>query len=57
MSQYKIFFDTSENMKKHKVKDVKLMITSPPYWDLKDYEAENQIGYNEVYDTYLNRLY
>ena len=46
MSQYKIFFDTSENMKKHKVKDVKLMITSPPYWDLKDYEAENQIGYN-----------
>ena len=57
MSQYKIFFDTSENMKKHKVKDVKLMITSPPYWDLKDYEAENQIGYNEDYDTYLNRLY
>ena len=26
MSQYKIFFDTSENMKKHVKKDVKLMI-------------------------------
>ena len=57
MSKYKIFFDTCENIKKYKVKNVKLMITSPPYWDLKNYEAENQIGYNEDYETYLNRLY
>ena len=57
MSQFKIHFDTSENIKKHKIKNVKLMITSPPYWDLKNYEAENQIGYNEDYETYLNRLY
>ena len=53
MSQFKIHFDTSENIKKHKIKNVKLMITSPPYWDLKNYEAKNQIGYNEDYETYL----
>ena len=56
MSQFKIHFDTSENIKKHKIKNVKLMITSPPYWDLKNYEAKNQIGYNEDYETYLKRV-
>ena len=57
MQKYRIYFDTCENIKKNKVKNVKLMITSPPYWDLKNYEAKNQIGFNEDYQTYLDRLY
>ena len=36
---------------------VQLMVTSPPYWDLKDYEVDNQIGYKEDYETYLGRLF
>ena len=56
MQKYRIYFDTCENIKKNKVKNVKLMITSPPYWDLKNYEAKNQIGFNEDYQTYLDRL-
>jgi len=35
---------------------VHLMITSPPYWQLKDYGTENQIGYHETYENYINNL-
>ncbi|MFW9929881.1 MAG: DNA-methyltransferase [Candidatus Thorarchaeota archaeon] len=37
-------------------KSVHLVITSPPYWQLKDYGIENQIGYHEDYETYINNL-
>ncbi len=35
---------------------VQLAITSPPYWQLKDYGTKNQIGYHEDYETYINNL-
>ncbi|MBI2438302.1 MAG: thermonuclease family protein [Lentisphaerae bacterium] len=35
---------------------VHLVITSPPYWQLKDYGTENQIGFNESYESYINNL-
>ncbi|MBA4312498.1 MAG: DNA methylase N-4 [Chlorobiaceae bacterium] len=35
---------------------VHLVITSPPYWQLKDYGSENQIGYHESYESYINNL-
>lgn len=35
---------------------VQLIITSPPYWQLKDYGIESQIGYHEDYETYINNL-
>jgi DNA modification methylase len=53
---HNIYFSTSEDMSMIKSGSVKLMITSPPYWDLKDYEMEDQIGYKEDYSTYLRRL-
>lgn len=56
MKIHKIYFSNSEIMNQLKNESVKLMITSPPYWDLKDYEVNNQIGYKEDYKTYLNRL-
>ena len=39
-----------------KDKSVDLVITSPPYWQLKDYGTENQIGYNDSYEEYINNL-
>jgi site-specific DNA-methyltransferase (adenine-specific) len=33
-------------------KSVHLVITSPPYWQLKDYGVENQIGFNDSYENY-----
>ena len=35
---------------------VDLVITSPPYWQLKDYGTIGQIGYNDSYETYINHL-
>jgi site-specific DNA-methyltransferase (adenine-specific) len=39
-----------------KDKTVHLIVTSPPYWQLKDYGTQNQIGYHEDYETYINNL-
>ncbi|MCL5031426.1 MAG: thermonuclease family protein [Bacteroidetes bacterium] len=35
---------------------VHLVITSPPYWQLKDYGTEEQIGFNDSYESYINNL-
>jgi len=35
---------------------VNLVITSPPYWQLKDYGTDDQIGYNDSYEKYINNL-
>ena len=31
-------------------KSVQLIVTSPPYWQLKDYGADKQIGFNDSYE-------
>ena len=33
-----------------------LIITSPPYWQLKDYGNGSQIGFNDNYEDYINNL-
>lgn len=35
---------------------VHLIVTSPPYWQLKDYGVDNQIGFNNSYEEYINNL-
>lgn len=37
-------------------KSVHLAITSPPYWQLKDYGSDNQIGFHDSYENYINNL-
>ena len=37
-------------------KSVHLIITSPPYWQLKDYGNDNQIGFHDSYESYINNL-
>lgn len=46
----------SRNMKLMPDKSVHLIITSPPYWQLKDYGSDDQIGFNESYEAYINNL-
>lgn len=36
---------------------VQLVVTSPPYWKIKDYEHPRQIGHQQSYEEYLSRLY
>lgn len=37
-------------------KSIHLVITSPPYWQLKDYGTEKQIGFHNSYENYINNL-
>jgi site-specific DNA-methyltransferase (adenine-specific) len=37
-------------------KSVHLVITSPPYWQLKDYGVKEQIGFHDSYEEYINHL-
>jgi DNA modification methylase len=50
-----VIFNSSEKMKFVFDESVKSIITSPPYWDLKDYYKKGQIG-QETYEKYLSRL-
>ncbi|MBK7098055.1 MAG: site-specific DNA-methyltransferase [Sphingobacteriales bacterium] len=43
-------------MSELKEESVHLIVTSPPYWQLKDYGTENQIGFHDDYETYINHL-
>ncbi len=35
---------------------IHLIVTSPPYWQLKDYGDDNQIGFHDSYEEYINNL-
>lgn len=52
----KVYFKSCEDMSEIPDECVQLIITSPPYWGLRDYGADGQIGFNEPYSTYLARL-
>lgn len=56
MTNHKIVFGDSRKMSQVPDKSVQLIITSPPYWQLKDYGADNQIGFNDSYEEYINNL-
>lgn len=43
-------------MEELKDESVHLVITSPPYWQLKDYGNGSQIGFNDSYEDYINNL-
>ena len=46
----------SRNMSQIQNESVHLIVTSPPYWQLKDYGKDNQIGFNDTYESYINNL-
>lgn len=53
---HNIYIGDSRKMSKIADKSIHLIITSPPYWQLKDYGTDNQIGYNDTYEEYINYL-
>lgn len=56
MTEHKIIFGDSRSLNQISDKAVQLIITSPPYWQLKDYGTEDQIGFNDSYEEYINNL-
>jgi len=55
-TNHKIIIGDSRWMKEILDKSVHLVITSLPYWQLKDYGNGNQIGFNDSYEEYINNL-
>ncbi|HOC40249.1 MAG TPA: DNA methyltransferase [Bacteroidales bacterium] len=55
-THHKIIIGDSRNMEEIADESIHLIVTSPPYWQLKDYGNENQIGYNDTYEEYINNL-
>ncbi|GHT11489.1 methyltransferase [Bacteroidia bacterium] len=53
---HKIINGDSRQMSELSDKSVHLIITSPPYWQLKDYGTDEQIGFNDSYESYINNL-
>ncbi len=53
---HKIIIGDSREMKEVPDESVHLIVTSPPYWQLKDYGVEQQIGFNQSYEEYINHL-
>ena len=55
-TNHKIIRGDSRRMKELTDNSTHLVITSPPYWQLKDYGTTNQIGYHDSYENYINNL-
>lgn len=53
----KVIIGDSRNMSEIENQKIDLIITSPPYWHIKDYGVENQIGYGQTLHEYLKDLY
>ncbi len=56
ITKHTIINGDSRRMSLIKDESVQLIVTSPPYWQLKDYGTSNQIGFNEDYESYINSL-
>lgn len=53
----KIILGDSRAMPEIEAESVHLVVTSPPYWHLKDYGQPGQIGYGQTLHAYLQDLY
>jgi site-specific DNA-methyltransferase (adenine-specific) len=55
-TKHKIIIGDSRRMAEVPDESVHLIVTSPPYWQLKDYGSPRQIGFNDTYEEYINNL-
>ncbi|MFC2043742.1 DNA-methyltransferase [Chloroflexota bacterium] len=58
MTTHRILFGDAKSVLKKCVADesVQLMVTSPPYWNVRDYEHPLQVGYSDTLEEYLDKL-
>ena len=55
-TRHKVIIGDARWMKEIPDESVHLVVTSPPYWQLKDYGNGKQIGFNDTYEEYINNL-
>jgi len=56
MTNHRVIIGDSRKMTELAAQSVQLVITSPPYWQLKDYGNGQQIGFDDSYEDYINNL-
>ncbi len=56
MNKHILYNGDSRNMTRMYSESVELIVTSPPYWQLKDYGTKQQIGFHDSYESYINNL-
>ncbi|RKZ25457.1 site-specific DNA-methyltransferase, partial [bacterium] len=56
-NQAKIIIGDCRKMIEVKHDSLQLIVTSPPYWHIKDYGVNGQIGYGQRLHKYLEDLY
>ena len=56
MTTHQIIIGDSRDMSQLADRSVQLIVTSPPYWQLKDYGTDEQIGFHDSYEDYINHL-
>lgn len=55
-TKHTIIIGDSRNMSEVPSESVHLAVTSPPYWQIKDYGDKQQIGFNDTYEEYIAKL-
>ena len=55
-TRHHIIVGDSRKMASIPDRSVHLVVTSPPYWQLKDYGKKAQIGFDDSYESYINNL-
>jgi DNA modification methylase/endonuclease YncB( thermonuclease family) len=53
---HRVIIGDSRRMAELEDGSVELVVTSPPYWQLKDYGRTDQIGFHDSYEDYINNL-
>jgi site-specific DNA-methyltransferase (adenine-specific) len=56
VTSHTIVIGDSRDMREVPSGSVHLVVTSPPYWQLKDYGVDGQIGFHDSYEDYINNL-
>jgi site-specific DNA-methyltransferase (adenine-specific) len=56
VAAHTIVLGDSREMGEVPSESVHLIVTSPPYWQLKDYGVSGQIGFDDSYEDYINNL-
>ena len=51
-----VYFKSSESMEEVNSNSITLIVTSPPYWNVRDYGNLEQIGFGQSYQQYIDSL-
>jgi site-specific DNA-methyltransferase (adenine-specific) len=55
-THHKIVIGDARRMTEIPDESIHLIVTSPPYWQLKDYGDQKQLGFHDSYEDYINHL-